>query len=180
VTARARLSILPACEADASAIALLHTAAAAELTKVHGKGRWSSAVTERSVARDLSHSRGLVVRQGTSIVATVRLTTRRPWAIDPDYFTPAERPVYLREMAVEPSVQRLGIGRRLLARAVALAKKLPADAIRLDAYDATAGAGPFYAKCGFDEVGRVAYRGTPLVYFELVLANKRRRQARSS
>ena len=44
-----------------------------------------------------------------------------------------------------------------------------ADAIRLDAYDAHAGAGSFYAKCGFKERGRVVYRDDPLVYYELVL-----------
>jgi hypothetical protein len=27
----------------------------------------------------------------------------------------------------------------------------------------------FYAKCGFREVGRVIYRKTPLVYFDLLL-----------
>ena len=48
-------------------------------------------------------------------------------------------------------------------------KAWPADAIRLDAYDAPAGAGDFYAKCGFREVGRATYRGVPLVYFELLL-----------
>ena len=45
----------------------------------------------------------------------------------------------------------------------------PADAIRLDAYDHAAGAGPFYAKCGFRERGRVVYRGNPLAYYELLL-----------
>ncbi len=39
--------------------------------------------------------------------------------------------------------------------------------IRLDAYDAPAGAGEFYRKFGFSEMGRTSYRGTPLVYFEM-------------
>ena len=42
--------------------------------------------------------------------------------------------------------------------------------IRPDAYDADAGAGAFYANCGFLEKGRVSYKGDPLVYFELLLA----------
>ena len=29
-----------------------------------------------------------------------------------------------------------------------------------------AGAGPFYEKCGFTEMGRVTYRITPLIYYE--------------
>jgi hypothetical protein len=54
-----------------------------------------------------------------------------------------------------------------LAYAVAQAS-VPRYALRLDAYDADAGAGGFYAKCGFREVGRVVYRKNPLVYFELL------------
>jgi len=32
-----------------------------------------------------------------------------------------------------------------------------------------AGAGAFYAKCGFREVARVTYKHDPLVYYELVI-----------
>jgi predicted N-acetyltransferase YhbS len=42
-------------------------------------------------------------------------------------------------MAVKPTVQRQGVGRRLLLEGIAAARKWPADAIRLDAYDADAG-----------------------------------------
>lgn len=51
------------------------------------------------------------------------------------------------------------------------ARKWPADAIRLDAFDAVAGAGLFYAKCGYREVARVAYKKDPLIYFELRLSH---------
>jgi len=51
----------------------------------------------------------------------------------------------------------------------ALASAWPADAIRLDAYDAEAGAGPFYERCGFGERGRVVYKGNPLRYYDLLL-----------
>ncbi len=44
----------------------------------------------------------------------------------------------------------------------------PADAIRLDAWDAAVGAGELYRKCGFIEVGRATYRLAPLVYYEIV------------
>jgi hypothetical protein len=46
----------------------------------------------------------------------------------------------------------------------------PADAIPLGAFDAKAGAGPFYARYGYTEVGRVTYRNAPLIYYELLLA----------
>jgi hypothetical protein len=45
----------------------------------------------------------------------------------------------------------------------------PADAIRLDAYDAQAGAGPFYTKCGYRELAHVVYKNNPLIYFERIL-----------
>jgi ribosomal protein S18 acetylase RimI-like enzyme len=72
-------------------------------------------------------------------------------------------------MAVRPGFQRRGLGRNCVDEAVRVAREWPADAIRLDAYDADAGAGAFYAKCGFTETGRATYRSTPLVYYELVL-----------
>ena len=111
----------------------------------------------------------LVARKGKTAVATLRLATKKPWAIDTSYFVPVESPIYLLDMATAPDFQRQGIGRRMLEEARAVAKKWPGQAIRLDAYDAEAGAGDFYAKCGFREVGRATYRGNPLIYYELLL-----------
>ena len=75
----------------------------------------------------------------------------------------------LTAMSILPEYQRQGIGRQCLEQAIAFAKGWPADTIRLDAWDHVSGAGEFYAKCGYREVGRVAYRGAALVYFELPL-----------
>ena len=119
--------------------------------------------------RGLRTSRVLVARQGETVVATCTLATKKPWAIDLAYFSNVGRALYLHDMAVAPEMQRKGIGRELLGEAVKLARDWPGDAIRLDAYDAEAGAGPFYAKCGFRPMGRVVYRKTPLRYFELLL-----------
>ena len=69
-------------------------------------------------------------------------------------------------MAVHPRRQRRGIGRALMAEAVRVARDLPAGTIRLDAYDADAGAGEFYRRCGYRQRGKKTYRGVPLVYFE--------------
>ena len=111
----------------------------------------------------------LVLREGGRIAGTLRLATKKPWAIDRAYFVDVKRPLYLTDMAVLPVRQRMGIGRLMLAEATTVARRWPGDAIRLDAYDAPAGAGSFYAKCGFREVGRKSYRGVPLLYFELLL-----------
>ena len=72
-------------------------------------------------------------------------------------------------MAVAPELQRQGIGKRCVAAAMEIARAWPADAIFLDAYDAAAGAGEFYRRCDFREVGRAPYRGAPLIYFESLL-----------
>lgn len=154
---------------DAPAIAALRASVAERLTRDFGKGHWSSAGTEKGVLLDLKTPGLFVSRRAGRIVATLRLATKKPWAIDPSYFTPCKRPLYLTSMAVDPVLQRTGIGRTCMKDARRVTREWPADAIRLDAYDAAAGAGEFYAKCGLREVGHVVYRTVPLVYYELVL-----------
>ena len=164
-------SVATAIRTDALAIASLRTSVAEHLTRRHGKGHWSPCVTERSVLRDINTSRVLAVRNDNGIVATLGLATKKPWAIDLKYFKSVPRALYLRNMAVAPHLQGRGIGRYLLEEAKKAAKDWPSNSIRLDAYDAEAGAGDFYSKCGFREVGRVTYRNTPLVYYELLLGS---------
>jgi GNAT superfamily N-acetyltransferase len=154
---------------DAAGIVAVRNAAAEHLTREYGEGHWSGLTSERGVLFALRISRVFVMRRRNRVIATLRLATKKPWAIDPTYFTACKRPIYLTDMAVAPGLQRQGIGRRCIKEAVRIIREWPGDSIRLDAYDAVAGAGPFYAKCGFQEVGRVTYRKTPLVYFELVL-----------
>jgi GNAT superfamily N-acetyltransferase len=163
-----RLTLQPATAQDAPILAALHTAVAEELTRAHGRGPWSSKTSEKGVLYCMRTSSVYVVRAGTTIVGTFRLATKKPWAIDTSYFTPCGKPLYLLSMAVAPDKQRQGIGAWCLEQAVTLAGEWPADAIRLDAYDAEAGAGPFYAKCGYTEVGRTTYRGAPLIYYERI------------
>ena len=154
---------------DAVAIAAIRSRAADALTRRFGQGHWSAPATEKGVLFGMRYARVLLAKRGARVIGTLRLANRKPWAIDPEYFTPVKRPVYLTDMAVEPDVQGMGVGRDLLHHAHAVAALWPADGIRLDAYDAPAGAGGFYAKCGFREAGRVVYRKTPLIYFESVI-----------
>jgi GNAT superfamily N-acetyltransferase len=160
------LDMLIATERDAVEIASLRTAVADDLSRQFGRGHWSSVVTANSVRRGMPHARLIVVRAAGVMVGTLRLATKKPWAIDRKYFADVAQPLYLTDMAVAPERQRQGVGRRLIAHAQDAARAWPAGSIRLDAYDSLAGAGPFYARCGFTEVGRVTYRGVPLTYFE--------------
>jgi GNAT superfamily N-acetyltransferase len=155
---------------DAAELAELHTRVAAALTDRYGGGHWSMTITSEGMLRRLREDTVLLLRLRRRIVATLRLTGRKPWAIDRSCFVAGRKPLYLLDMAVTPERQHSGIGRRCLSDAVAVARLQGADAIRLDAYDAPAGAGGFYRACGFHEVGRAIYRRVPLIYYELVLA----------
>ena len=154
---------------DAAELATLHTAVAEHLTNYYGKGPWSSNTSEKGVLYAMRHCEVLVATEGAAVVATLCLASKKPWAIDTSYFTKCQRPVYLLAMAVAPARQRQGIGRRCLEEAERIARAWPADAIRLDAYDANAGGGLFYQRCGFTEKGHISYRKTPLIYYELLL-----------
>ena len=162
------LSFRFAVESDIAALLTMRLAVDADQARRFGDDRWSTTINEKSVARGLRSSRVLTANQRGRIVGALRMETKKPWAVDLKYFTPGCKTVYLHDVNVEPRLQRSGIGRQLIERANA-ARAWPVDAIRVDAYDGPSGAGPFYCKCGFTEVGHTVYRRVPLVYFELVL-----------
>jgi GNAT superfamily N-acetyltransferase len=163
------LTFRDATLADVAVIAALHNAAAGALTARFGAGHWSMLTTERGAAHAQRHARVRLGRDGRRVLTVLRLATKKPWAIDATYFTPVKRPLYVTGMTVSVAAQGQGLGRRAIEDARRVAKTWPADAIRLDAYDATAGAGMFYERCGFTERGRVVYKGVPLVYYETLL-----------
>ena len=157
---------------DVADLLSLHTAVNERLIAQYGNGFWVSRLTEKSALFAMRNSSVYIARSEGRLIATLTLATKKPWAINENarkYFASSKRPLYLTAMAVHPDVQRLGIGRLCLEEARRIAVEWPCDAIRLDAYDTEAGAGEFYRKCGFREVGRAAYRGTPLIYYEMLL-----------
>lgn len=164
-----RIQLIRAAEADTAGIFELRMAVAHDLTSRFGMGHWSRVGTERSVASDISRAQLFIVRQRSKVIATLTLAAKKPWAIDVSYFTPCNKAAYLLGMAVSPKLQGCGVGRQCIEQAKILSAAWPADAIRLDAYDAEAGAGEFYRKCSFREMGRVVYRKVPLIYFEMLL-----------
>jgi GNAT superfamily N-acetyltransferase len=158
-----------ASASDVFDLVALHNATCDCLTTRYGEGHWSSRSTERGVLFHMKTSRVYIARGDHGLIATIALSTKKPWAIDKSYFGACDRPLYVTGMAVAPSEQRKGFGRLCISEARRIAMEWPADALRLDAYDAAAGAGEFYRKCGFVEVGRATYRGNPLIYFEMLL-----------
>ena len=57
----------------------------------------------------------------------------------------------------------------MLEEVKTIVRAWPGEAIRLDSYERPGCAGEFYAKCGYREMGRVTYRNTPLIYYELLV-----------
>src|SRR5436190_6030544 len=128
---------------DVERIAELRNAAGEQLTREFGRGHWSRPVTAEKVAASLEESRLYVLRERGRIVGTLRLHAKKPSVYDQPWFTRVRRPLFLHDMAVDPARQRRGIGRACIEGAIRVARAWPADAIRLDAYDHPAGAGPF-------------------------------------
>ena len=128
------------------------------------------AAIARDVVRRMREGKVFVARRRGRVIATLCLTRKKPWAIDASHFTRVAVPLYLLGMAVTPPLQRKGIGRHCLNEAERIAAAWPAQAIRLDAFDGPTGAGAFYQRCGYTEVGRAVYRQTPLIYYEHLIA----------
>ena len=164
-----RVKLQPATAEDAESIAALRNAVSDDLTLKHGKGWWTGYCTTAGVLFDLRNGNLFVALHRGEAIASLNLATKKPRAIDRKYFSKVERPLYLLAMAVAPDLQRQGVGRACLADAEKIARHRKADAILLDAYDHAAGAGEFYAKCGYRETGRATYRAAPLIYYEKLL-----------
>ncbi len=166
---RMNVTLTEATIADAPALAGLHTEVAERLTRDFGRGHWSTRHVGKgrlvcdaqceSTGGAATHEghRNAPARDEEALGDRQGVLQRLP------------APLYLTGMAVATAFQRRGIGRAMLEDAQRVARDWPADCIRLDAYDFPGGAGEFYAKCGFREVGRVVYRKTPLIYYELLL-----------
>ncbi len=161
------VALEPARDKDAAGIAAVRMAVGRQLTEQYGRGTWSFvAESEWGVRADIMTSHVYVVRRAGTVAATLRLSTKPPWVGDISFYAPEPFALYLTSMAVSPSLQRSGIGRSCLEQVKRIAIEWPVRVVRLDAYDAPAGAGDFYRKAGWTEVHRAPYNGTPLIYFE--------------
>jgi len=154
---------------ETARIAELRNAAGEKLTREFGRGHWSHPVTSEKIAEGMEKSRVYVLRERQRVVGTLRLHLKKPSEYDRPWFTHVRRPLFLYDMAVNPVRQRRGFGRACIEGAIRVARAWPADAIRLDAYDHPAGAGPFYEKCGFRETSRRVYFRAPIIYYEMML-----------
>jgi ribosomal protein S18 acetylase RimI-like enzyme len=170
-----KASIAVATPKDARSLVTLRTAVAQDLTQKFGEGHWSACPSRTDVMRQVRASHVLVARREAEIIGTVRLTTAKPWAIDSSCFTPVTSALYVLGLAVAPEARGQDVGRDLMEAAKNAARSRPVEALWLDAYDHSAGAGPFYMKCGFRKVGRTQYREVPLIYYEWLVSQEERK-----
>jgi GNAT superfamily N-acetyltransferase len=154
---------------DVAELVAMRTRVNQDLAKRFGDGFWTGRPTERSERFLMRIGQVYIARYRGRLIATLTLSTRKPWSIDVMHFRMSAKPLYLRAMAVDPAQQRKGVGRNCIAEARRIAAEMGRDTIRLDAFDCAARAGEFYRKCGFAEVARVVYKGVPHIDFELVL-----------
>jgi GNAT superfamily N-acetyltransferase len=90
----------------------------------------------------------------------------------PEFIDLGRRVARLNHVLVAPERWRQGIGRRLVAAAVAWAAAAGYDAVALDTTAEQRGAIEFYRALGFREAGRTRFREWELVWFELRLAGR--------
>jgi hypothetical protein len=90
-----------ATDADIQSLLDLQLAVDADQQRRFGTDRWSTTITDRSIARGLKSSRVLIAKQQERIVGGLRMATKKPWAIDLKYFTPVVKAVSLHDVNVD-------------------------------------------------------------------------------
>lgn len=163
----AKLACRVATFVDARTIESIRRAAAADLTARFGVGAWSSVTSLRRIQQLAGRGQIYLVEEARVPVATFLLADRRPPFCRLDWFADRKAPAcYMRHFAVHPERQGRGVGRLVLAEIERLARARGAEALRFDAYRGEAGAGPFYAKCGYAHVHSGSVEGVALDFYE--------------
>jgi GNAT superfamily N-acetyltransferase len=163
------LKLVLASADDIPGLVAMRARVSQNLAKKFGVGFWAGMPTEGGERFLMRIGQVYIARYRGRLIATLALTTRKPWSINVENFRASAKPLYLRAMAVDPARQGNGLGRQCIAEVQRIAAEMGRDVIRLDAFDCAAGAAEFYRKCGFAEVARVVYKGVPLIDFEMVL-----------
>lgn len=145
----------------------LRKQAADDLSARFGSGHWGRVGSFRTMQEH--QKQGLIYAglRGQELVAMLRYSTQRPRFYRMEWFTDPDAPAgHLTQMAVRTDLQDSGYGRACVAAIEAIARRGGASYIRLDSYDAPAGAGEFYRKCGYQQVHRGEFNRVPLIYWE--------------
>lgn len=139
------------------------------------------AITEL-VAAAYEHYRPLIGRTPLPMLTDYRVTIRehQVWLLEADGslvgvldVEPKADHLWLDNVAVHPSAQRQGHGRRLLAHAEEFAREAGLQEVRLLTNERYVENIAMYLRHGYAETHRAPYLGTDLVYFSKRLAHAR-------
>ncbi|MEM8489392.1 MAG: GNAT family N-acetyltransferase [Pseudomonadota bacterium] len=157
---------------DAAIVREIRLAAANELKRLHGEGHWSAVFTLGTLKKHVLAKEVFLVNDDENPVGTFEIQTNKPNWYSKNWFAePDARTFYLFHMAVLPVYQMRGIGRHILGEIDNMARGRGIRAVRLDAYAASAGAGAFYSKYGYELVRRGSFNGVSLDYYEKYVNN---------
>jgi GNAT superfamily N-acetyltransferase len=163
----------PARLSDVPRIHALRRTAADGLIQRFGWGPWGGVSFFNTLKRALRQRDGaqaatlFVLEESGRIAATCTLDPETPGFYRRlGYAQPEDPALYLRSMSVDPALQGRGVGRRMMAEAEDLARRLGLKALRLDAYAHAAGAGGFYAACGYALVTSGVQDGVAFRFYE--------------
>ena len=143
--------------------------AADELTRLHGRGHWSSVSTVPTLRKHAGARTLFAVERDGALVGTFTLSEKKIGFYHNAWFQEPHAPaLYLTNMAIDPAMQRKRIGRWTMKQIDRAVRDRSLRALRFDAYDSPAGAGAFYQKCGYTLVHRGAINAVALEYYEKV------------
>ena len=163
-------SVRLASREDAMDAFNIRRSAADLLTSVHGEGHWSTVTSVKTIRKHAEAGLVYLFFEGDSPIGTFHLVDRKIGFYKKEWFEIPDQPAfYLMHMALHPDRQRKGLGREMMIEIEAIAVNKSIHSIRFDAYNADAGAGKFYEKCGYQLVHKGSFNSVALLYFEKVL-----------
>lgn len=124
-----------------------------------GLNHWVPPYPLEKLRRDAENRQVYAVLHAHQVIATFTLGTALPAsyekipAILEMWNSPQPRALYINHLALLPSFQGCGLGRRCMQTIEGLAAEQGCDVMRLDAYSKHAGLQIFYPKLGFRNVG---------------------------
>lgn len=125
-----------------------------------GLNHWVPPYSLEKLRQDAENRQVYGVLHANQIIATFTLGTALPRsyqklpAILQMWNTAQPRALYINHLAILPSFQGHGLGRRCVQTIEGMASEQGCDVLRLDAYSKHAGLQIFYPRLGFRNVGR--------------------------
>ncbi|REE81527.1 acetyltransferase (GNAT) family protein [Paenibacillus taihuensis] len=164
--------IVPLSQEDRKSLMQLYREVTLSLNRT-GIRQWDWFYPNRFViGRDMKRGTLFGIRDGQRVIGAVVVDRRQSSRYAPLLWSDrAGEPACIHRLAVHPSYQGQGIGKRLLQFAEQHAQQSGGTSIRLDVYTGNPGAVGMYRRAGYAEIGRISFpmRKVPYLCFEKLL-----------